>query len=645
MSLNKFSQYPERTELNPTPRAGQTKLVAVTNTTTTSPSEDILVQAQDILPGVAFNSADGDPKPMISGVVWNEQEQLREAFTEGDAFTLPHFRYVADDYFWNSIVGDKCFYYLTSMDLVTWPLAWTPGTTDPALHLEWLRAPEQTQIFKFTDATPNSTWSAPDAYGNIILQNRTDAMAKVDPMDVRVNECSTSTKLKEVRVMVKSKDASPLYINFPGADVSLTIPQLPDTAVTPNVTSMLSNIKLTSDVVSDVQWRIFTLNTQATKLDGCFNVEGDGQLCTGTVWVNAPSVETLGIEYVEGVAENNCFRGDYTPGAGVPDVRVALPKLNQSLTFFENFPLKKETVLYLLQNLNTAPTPPSGTKHVLTVGIDSALTAVYGETQKAFMILDEEIQAAAEALDATGLWSISWMPVSVDGGGLTVEYQIYDYIEGNDTTSNISTGLYLNPISAVYDGTFSITSDSAIGFFGLGPTTTTERVIYYQSTQTLYDWITLPGWQGTNAQRVVVPRDARLHISRYATGDNGTEGIGILSISTDALSTTYNIKTGLLTSTTKFQAILGANYRAEKNGFRLYTTKQQDGTLIGFQIGETISGIENTEWKANLIPCKRLSDGFPGLYDTMRINTATGTHFFPANAIDAFTVHYENEQS
>lgn len=396
MALNKFSQYPERTKLNPVPRLDQTKLVAVTNTSATDLSEDILIQARDILPGVAFNSFDGDPKPMVSGVVWNEQEQLREAFTAGDAFTLPHFRYIADDYFWKSIVGDKAFYYLTSMNLVTWPLIGTPG-----LHLSWLRAPEQAQIFKFTDSTPKDDWSGPRVYGDIILQNRTYAMVQEDPMEVRVNECSTSTKLKEVRVVVKSKDASPLYVNFPGADVSLTIPQTSAASTADN--NILSNIKMTSEEEhSDCAWHSLTINTQATTLKDSFNVEGE-KFCTGTVWVNAPSAATF----------TNCFTGEYTPGAGVPDIRVAMTSVNQDVTFFENFPLKKETILYLLKNLNTSASSP----HVLTLGIDSALTMVYGEEQDTFMLGDEEIQAEAERLDATGKWSISWKPVSVDGGG------------------------------------------------------------------------------------------------------------------------------------------------------------------------------------------------------------------------------------
>lgn len=305
----------------------------------TSENNGILVPASELIPGIAFNSYDGDPKPMVSGEVWNELEQLREAFTAGGGFTLPHFRYVADDYFWKSIVGDKAFYYLTSMDLVTWPIAWAPGTSNPALHLEWLRAPEQTQIFKFIDGTSSIS------LGTIILKNRTEEMVSQDPMEVRVNECSTSTKLKEVRVLVKSKDASPLYINFPGANVSVSILQKADTTITPNVSSTLANIPFASNTSIDndavCDWKTLTINTAAEKLKDVLNV-GQEAICPGTVYLNAGKVKSV----------ENCFTGQYTPGSVIPDVRLNLSGLNTSYSFYPGFPLKKENILTAINNLS-----------------------------------------------------------------------------------------------------------------------------------------------------------------------------------------------------------------------------------------------------------------------------------------------------
>lgn len=478
----------------------------------TSENKGILIPASEMIPGIAFNSEDGNPRPMVSDVIWNEQEQLREAFTEGDAFTLPHFRYVADDYFWKSIVGDKCFYYLTSMDLVTWPLAWTPGSTNPALHLEWLRAPDQTQIFKFTDATHNSTWTAPVEYGAIILQNRTREMVSQDPMDVRVNECSTSTKLKEVRVVVKSKDASPLYVNFPGADVSLTIPQIADTAVTPNVTSTLANVKLTSDTAVDEDaicaWRTFTLNTQATVLSNCFNVEGDN-FCSSTVYVNAPSIETLDIKSVGSEMEQNCFRGAYIPGAGIPDVRVALPAINQAVTFFENFPLQKETILYLLRNINSN----TSEQQMLTIGIDTKLGVV---NESGFWSLsDSEIIAEVTRLDSSGKWYINWKPVFVGGGSPTGVLRTFVMPDMLTDTTWANTDATVKA-TTTYASTFSST-------LNLGYVAIDRRVITFDRPVEI-NRVTFNGGNGTglfaDSSRLLKKLELKVDGTLVATFDN-----------------------------------------------------------------------------------------------------------------------------
>lgn len=99
-------------------------------------------------------------------------------------------------------------------------------------------------------------------------------------------------------------------------------------------------------------------------------------------------------------------------------------------------------------------------------------------------------------------------------------------------------------------------------------------------------------------------------------------------------------KTGDMTNVTMY---IGRDncYSSQPINLRYFARTDADGNRIGIRLGKTPG--DNTEtvtWEANLIPCKRLSDGWPGLYDTIRTNT-DGTHFFPANAKDAFTCHYE----
>lgn len=73
---------------------------------------------------------------------------------------------------------------------------------------------------------------------------------------------------------------------------------------------------------------------------------------------------------------------------------------------------------------------------------------------------------------------------------------------------------------------------------------------------------------------------------------------------------------------------------------RYFSRTDENGNHIGIRIGQMIDGV--IKWEANMLPCKRVSDGMPGLYDTMR-TSSNGTHFFPAASADAFTCYYENE--
>ena len=600
------------------------------------------------------------------------------------------------------------------MDLVTWPLVWTPSTTKPALHLEWLRAPEQTQIFKFTDATPNSDWSAPSAYGNIILKNRTNAMVQVDPMEVRVNECSTSTKLKEVRVLVKSKDASPLYINFPGANVSVSILQKADTTITPNVSSTLANIPFASNTSIDkdavCDWKTLTINTAAEKLKDILNV-GQEAICPGTVYLNAGKVSSI----------ENCFTGQYTPGSVIPDVRINLSALNTSYSFYTGFPLKKESVLTAINNLpilNATPASgrfqmlnsvamtagvvainginvPVGTSAanvankinaspnfntwlsangwdttveltakkpgilgnritltttdstnfpvsgatltggkgasgssdgslpILDIGIDTALGAAVGDT--AWMPMDEDIQKAVE--EKNGLWAFNWHPISVKGGSVTVEYQIYDIIESKPIA-----------VAGQYIPTEYVTTADKlcieIECVAINTTLTRKDTCIMSAPSTgmwllsgawgvgLYTW----GWTTYTFGDITLRNIWRFTPTYVEYGLTHTDVVN------GAGSTTFApLSVG--------RSDYGGN-RGKITNLRYFSRTDENGNRIGIRIGKMIDDV--IKWEANMLPCKRVSDGMPGLYDTMR-TSSNGTHFFPAAAADAFTCYYENE--
>lgn len=81
-------------------------------------------------------------------------------------------------------------------------------------------------------------------------------------------------------------------------------------------------------------------------------------------------------------------------------------------------------------------------------------------------------------------------------------------------------------------------------------------------------------------------------------------------------------------------------YPSSKINMRYFSRTDENGNRVGIRIGQMIDGV--IKWEVNMLPCKRVSDGMPGLYDTLRLSS-NGTHFFPAASANAFTCHYENE--